>query len=638
MIAEWGVYSLIVGFIFALLGTLSTGVLLCPRFRCLENFVTPSVYGQCFFVLLSFLCLILCFVENDFSVAYVASNSNTHLPLHYKICAVWGSHEGSLLLWALILTGWMVTVAIYIENVDYKARMGILGVLSAINIGFLFLLLHTSNPFLRILPSNQEQGADLNPLLQDPAFVLHPPFLYLGYVGLAVPFAFAFVSLCLNNNLNNNFNWAPWARPFTLIAWAFLTIGILLGSWWAYYELGWGGWWFWDPVENASLMPWLVAGALVHALILSAKRQLFDSWAIFLALCAFILSLIGTFLVRSGVIASVHAFASDPKRGSFILVFLSAVMAIAFGLYFLRLFRNKHSPIRETHFLSKVSFLMLGNILLFIAAATILLGTLYPLGIEIVTGEKASVGPPYFNAVFIPIMIPLLLLMTFGPYIQWDQDSLKSIWQKAKKLIILLIVLGLASLLMPVPLSFLSKIGVLLGVWLVIASLYRIGKRSLNRWGMCMAHAGMGITVLGVVLTTALETEKTFKMAVGESVSVGEYQLNFLATHPIMGSNYRGIRGEFVLKKENKELVRLMPEKRFFMARNQTMTETAISPGLMQDFYLALGDLYGDNSWSLRFYIKPAVRWIWIGAFCVALGAFLSGIAGFRKHSKGLKA
>lgn len=648
MIPEFGLCSLIIAFGLALL----TAVLLPlavfkPQWAYCQGIAKPLALGQCFFVLLSFLILMFCFTTDNFSVLYVAQNSYSGLPLIYKICAVWGAHEGSLLLWALILSVWTVSVTCLTRANEQHVRLNsegfetasreralITGILSALQTGFLFLLLQTSNPFNRLLPFPAKEGIDLNPLLQDPGFVLHPPLLYLGYVGFAVPFAFVIAAMLLKDQ---SFQWARRARPWALLAWSFLTLGIILGSWWAYYELGWGGWWFWDPVENASFMPWLMGAALVHALLIASDQKIFSAWSILLALSAFILSLMGTFLVRSGVLSSVHAFASDPLRGIYILSFLGIVSLGSLGLY---LYRQPQSATRlPISFFSKQALLLLGNMILFVATLTVLLGTLYPLLIEVLSQEKISVGPPYFNSVFIPILVPALLLMAITPHLNWHSERWQQLRPKVQK--IGLIFVGLTVMWLIFFQRFFSLIatcGILLGIWVAVGTVFKLisykpfWRMPVQKWGMVLAHLGLSCVVLGITLTSSLESEKEFKIAVGQTVSMGQYQLLFHDLKEIAGTNFHGVEGNFVLKNQEKEIAQLYPQKRYFVPRNLPMTETAINAGFLRDFYLALGESLADGSWSVRFYIKPFVRWIWLGGLMIAVGAFLSALALFNRE------
>jgi cytochrome c-type biogenesis protein CcmF len=485
------------------------------------------------------------------------------------------------------------------------------------------------------LPFSPENGADLNPLLQDPGFILHPPLLYLGYVGFALPFAFALTALLLGDIQNN---WARWARPWALLAWGFLTLGIALGSWWAYYELGWGGWWFWDPVENASFMPWLMGAALTHALYVCVKRGIFASWSLLLAICVFVLSLMGTFLVRSGVLSSVHAFASSPQRGIYILGFLLVIILTSLAVYLTQIQKWPHSD--KKALFTKESFILLGNVILIVGTLTVLLGTLYPLGVEVFTHEKISVGPPYFNAVFIPIMFPLLLLMGFAPYFTWGALQTRWLYRKIKTFwpIGLCIILA-ASYVISHAFSVLAILGVLLGLWILLSTLlnffsyFKIKNNRLTfslpwqKWGMVFAHAGIAVSVLGMSLLTTLETERELKMSPGEIINVGGYDFLFQDIEDTKGPNYEGKKAAFIVKSQDKTIAQVFPEKRFFMPRELAISETAIHAGFLRDFYVALGEKLEIESWSVRLYIKPFIRWIWLGGLMIALGAGISGIA-----------
>jgi cytochrome c-type biogenesis protein CcmF len=632
IVPELGHFSLILALASTLVLVCASPLATNKKQEYLQHLTKPAVYSQCFFLSLAFITLTYCFMQNDFTVAYVAENSYSALPLIYKICAVWGAHEGSLLLWSFILSFWTLSFACS-RKINFKYQSMTLSVLGSINIGFLILLLHTSNPFDRLLPGAPLEGLDLNPLLQDPGFVLHPPILYMGYVGLAVPFALSITGLIY---WKDKFSWAAAARPWALLAWAFLTGGITLGSWWAYYELGWGGWWFWDPVENASFMPWLLGAGFVHALIMSSKSEQFNAWCTFLAISTFLLSLLGTFLVRSGIISSVHAFASDPLRGTFILGFLSLVMFLSYGLYVYRF--SQASLSKKVPFLSKESFLYLGNILFLVATLTVLLGTLYPLITEVLWDEKISVGPPYFNQVFVPLMLPILLLMPIAPFVSWNQETLDRLKQKLMPIGIIFGLLVLALLLFLYnKFALLSLIGILLGGWVVVATLgklvnqIRLQQFHFKFSGMFFAHLGIGIATLGITLTSVLETEQDLSLSVGTSVKVGQYHFTFNALDDVIGPNFQGKRGEFTIAKQGKTIATLYPEKRFFIPRNLPMTETAIKAGWLRDFYIALGEPLEDGAWTVRLYIKPFIRWIWFGGIMIALGAALSSLNTFRQ-------
>jgi cytochrome c-type biogenesis protein CcmF len=575
----------------------------------------------------SFLCLTYAFYTNDFSVMYVAQHSNSQLPVMYRISAVWGGHEGSLLLWLLMLCGWMMAVSIFSRQLPDVMVSRVLGVLALIAVGFLLFMLITSNPFARLsdIPAD---GRDLNPLLQDPGLVFHPPMLYMGYVGLAIPFAFSIAAL-LNGRLDAA--WARWTRPWATAAWICLTIGIALGSWWAYYELGWGGWWFWDPVENASFLPWLVSTALIHSLAVTEKRGLFRSWTIMLSLIAFSLSLLGTFLVRSGVLTSVHAFATDPKRGVFILLFLAVVVGGS-----LILFAARSGKVRAGGSFSLVSretFLLVNNVLLTTAAAAVLLGTLYPLIIDALNLGKLSVGPPYFNAVFAPIMTPVLLFMVIGSYARWKNDTVANLSQKLRPIAIVSVLLGCSAPLLAGAWSALVAMGLTLSIWIVLASavqIYRQLKDTANwkstpisYWGMHVAHIGIAVCVVGITMVKGYETEKDVRMTIGDTVEVGGYTFRLTGINQVPGPNYNADRGSVELIKEGHVLRVLHPEKRTYFSSTMPMTEAAIDSSPTRDVYVSLGErLEGDGkpAWAMRVYHKPFITWIWMGCFLMAIG------------------
>ena len=614
IIPELGLFSLVLAFLLAC-------VLALSPFIVSNNRTAGLLWGQFAFVLLGFSTLILCFLQNNFSVNYVASNSYTDLPFIYKFCATWGAHEGSLLLWILMLTGW----ALLLKPFQNRSSEAVLGGICA---GFLFILLQTSNPFLRILPEYPAQGIDLNPLLQDPGFIIHPPFLYLGYVGFAIPFACSIGALLKRDQTEA---WVKMARPFALMAWGFLTIGIALGSWWAYYELGWGGWWFWDPVENASLMPWLMGGALCHALMLASHRKQYLGWCHLLAIGTFILSLMGTFLVRSGMISSVHAFAADPKRGIYILVFLFAIMMGSFLLYTLRW--RSVSVSQKEEILSKGSGILLGNILLVVMTFTVLLGTLYPLFMEVIAQKRMSVGGPYFQTMFMPLVAALLLCMSIVPYIHWEKERFISLLMRFKNSTVLLIIVGIF-ICLKLPFG-LQGMGLVLAAGLIMATLGKVlQKRQRANWGMVLAHIGLAISIMGMILVNHLESEQEMRLAIGQSVSVGQTKFTFQQVERKQGPNYEGRRGHFLIAEKSKPPKNLYPEKRYFQARELVMTETAILPGFLKDYYIALGELYDDDTWSVKIYVKPFVRWIWLGALFIAFGAFYSGFCSWQQMRK----
>ncbi len=577
-------------------------------------------------IAIAFCCLTASFIDNDFSVLYVAQHSNSRLPLEYRIAGVWGGHEGSLLLWVLMLSLWALAVAAFSRSLpdDMVARVeGVLGLVAA---GFLLFILATSSPFERLLPAAQD-GRDLNPLLQDPGLIFHPPMLYMGYVGFSVAFAFA-ISALLSGRLVAA--WVCWLRPWGPAAWIFLTLGIGLGSIWAYYELGWGGWWFWDPVENASFMPWLVGTALIHSLAVTEKRGSFKNWTVLLAIGAFSLSLLGTFLVRSGVLSSVHAFASDPKRGVFILVFLAVVVGASLTLFAWR--APKVSLGGAFALVSRETLLLINNVLLLSAAGAVLLGTLYPLVIDALNLGKLSVGPPYFNAVFAPLMVPLLFLMAVGPVARWKQANIADIVRPLRGAFTLAVIAGVAVPFAAGEWSAGVALGIGLAMWIAGSSVVQIIARTKSGlpprafWGMHMAHVGMAVTLVGIVMVKHYETERDVRMAPGDTVAAGSYTIRFLGVEDAPGPNYTAARGNLELLKDGALVMPLHPEKRKYLSSAMPMTEAFIDPGLTRDIYVSLGDPLegGDKAWSVRVYYKPFVSWIWAGAVFMALGGLLA--------------
>ncbi|MDD5180548.1 MAG: heme lyase CcmF/NrfE family subunit, partial [Gallionellaceae bacterium] len=569
-----------------------------------------------------------------FSVLYVAQHSNSQLPAHYRFAALWGGHEGSLLLWAFILTLWTVAVAQFSRHLPDEMVARVLGVMGLVSVGFLLFMLFTSDPFDRLLPAAAD-GRDLNPLLQDPGLVFHPPMLYMGYVGFSVAFAFAIAAL-LGGQLDAT--WARWSRPWTTIAWIFMTAGIALGSWWAYYELGWGGWWFWDPVENASFMPWLVGTALVHSLAVTEKRGAFKSWTVLLAIGAFSLSLMGTFLVRSGVLTSVHAFATDPRRGIFILSFLVVVIGASLLLFAWRAPRIGLGG--KFDIVSRESMLLANNVMLSVAAASVFLGTLYPLFMDALGFGKLSVGPPYFNTVFVPLMVPMVLMMGLGPIARWKQASLPDMWTRIRwAFAASLLIAALLPLVMG-KWTPLIGLGVLLAFWVFTTALLDLRKRvgregglmqrlksqTLGYYGMQLAHIGVGIFILGVTLVKGYETERDVRMNVGDTVKAGGYEFRFDGVREQPGPNYVASRGQISVNKNGQLVTRLYPEKRQYNTSSMPMTEAAIDPGLLGDLYVSLGESIPDSNgaWSVRVYIKPFVDWIWAGCLLMGLGGILA--------------
>jgi cytochrome c-type biogenesis protein CcmF len=629
MIAELGHFSLILALCMAaILGTLP----IIGASRAIAGWVAvarPAAYALVLFMIIAYGCLTYGFLTHDFSIAYVATNSNTALPFLYLISGVWGAHEGSLLLWALVLSCWTALVALFSRNIPETTVARVLGVMGLVAVGFILFLLLTSNPFERLFPVPVE-GRDLNPLLQDPGLAIHPPMLYMGYVGFSVAFAFAIAAL-LEGRLDAA--WARWSRPWTNIAWMFLTLGIALGSWWAYYELGWGGWWFWDPVENASFMPWLVGTALIHSLAATEKRGVFKTWTVLLAIFAFSLSLLGTFLVRSGVLTSVHAFASDPARGLFILVFLAVVVGGSLLLYAVRAPYVKSSATFEL--VSKESVILLNNVLLVVTAASILLGTLYPLIIDALGLGKISVGPPYFNAVFIPLMAPLSIAVGLGVLLRWKRDDIKTVALRVRWAIL---ICAAGGLLIPLVMPFYSwaaVLGMTLALWTaaisILAFMDRTGARGFSWqrlrsvpagfYGMTLAHLGIAVFVVGITFTTVYSVERDVRMAPGETLDMSGYLFEFHGVRQSEGPNYRAEQAFVTVSHKGAQVAKLEPQKRVYRVQTMPMTEAAIDAGLFRDLFVAIGEPLGnEGAWSLRIYYKSFIRWIWLGAVFMAAG------------------
>ena len=630
MIPEFGHFALILALGLALIQS-SVPLLGAARQRSeWMALARPMAVGQFVFVAAAFVVLAHAFYMDDFSVRYVALNSNSALPTPYKIAAVWGSHEGSLLLWILILSGWTLGVAAASRGLPEAFAARVLGVLGLVSVGMLLFTLLTSNPFDRLFPPPVD-GNDLNPLLQDPALVIHPPILYMGYVGLSVPFAFSVAAL-LTGSLNAA--WARWTRPWTVAAWMFLTVGIALGSWWAYYELGWGGWWFWDPVENASFMPWLAGTALIHSLAVTERRGIFKSWTLLLAIAAFSLSLLGTFLVRSGILVSVHAFASDPARGLFILLLLTVITGGSLLLYAVRARHMRDEG--GFRLISRESFLLVNNILLMAATAVVLLGTLYPLFSDALGMGKPSVGPPYFNIAFLIPMLPLAVFVGAGMHSIWQQMSPGLLARRLRLPAAIALTLGV---ILPWLLfdgaGLMTVIGVILGCWLVAASLYdpvrrvlrrTTGARPLSRGqlGMILAHLGVGVFILGVTVTSSFSIETDAAAAPGDRREVGGYEFIFRSVRDVQGPNFEAVEGEFEVRRDGSLVTILRPQKRVYRVQQSPMTETAIDAGWRRDLLVALGDPLGDGAWSLRIQYRPLIRFIWLGALIMALGGLVA--------------
>ena len=595
----------------------------------------PAAQGQFLFVAIAYVLLTTAFVNNDFSMLVVAQHSNSQLPTPYRIAAVWGGHEGSMLMWVLMLCLWGVAVSIFSQRLPSAFVARVLGVMGLLGTGFLSFLLFTSNPFARLLPAAAE-GRDLNPLLQDPGMVIHPPMLYMGYVGFSVAFAFAIAAL-LSGRLDAT--WARWSRPWTTVAWMFLTLGIAIGSWWAYYELGWGGWWFWDPVENASFLPWLVGTALIHSLAVTEKRGAFRSWTVLLAIFAFSFSLLGTFLVRSGVLTSVHAFATDPKRGIYILGFLVAVVGGSLTLFAVRAPKVGLGGRFST--VSRESLLLGNNVLLAVAAASVLLGTLYPLLLDALELGKISVGPPYFEAVFVPLMAPAVFLMGVGPLARWKDAPVPDLAKRLRWALVAAAVAAGVSLASGG--SLLSSFGVLLAAWVAGTTLVAVLERTRNlqgsylsrlarlprllprgEWGMLMAHFGVGVFIFGVTMVKTWEAEKDVKMQPGDTATLGGYSFRMESIGEYTGPNYLGLRAVVQISRDGKEVTTMHPEKRLYTAQGMPMTEAGINTGFTRDLYVSIGENIGGDAFAVRLQVKPFVDWIWGGALLMALGGLLA--------------
>ena len=640
MIAEIGLFSMVLALLFAIMLVVVPTLGLWFKKPALQATSRVYVCGQFAFIALAYCCLTLCFLRNDFTVAYVLTNSSISLPWFYKLCAVWGGHEGSMLLWVAILSLWMLAVNFFSKHLDEAIRVRVLVVLGALSVGFILFLLSTSNPFTRQFHVLNSQGRDLNPLLQDPGFLFHPPMLYMGYVGFSVAFSFAIAALWLGRVESS---WARWTRPWTLAAWCCLTAGITLGSWWAYRELGWGGWWFWDPVENASFMPWLVGTALLHSLIVCEQRQQFIAWTLLLAISAFSLSLIGTFLVRSGVLTSVHAFAVDPQRGLYILVFLLVVIGGSLLLFALRA-QSLQRQINPDP-VSRESALLLNNVFLAVIMLTVLMGTVYPLLIDGLGLGKLSVGAPYFNAVFIPLMIPVLILMGLGVHLNWQRDNLKKVFSK-------LSIIGLLSLILPIVILLVLGravngsifLGLALAFWVILSTFkalwIRIKQRGITAisqsfWGMVVAHCGVAATVLGITISSGYGIQDDVKMSPGNTTTLAGFEIKFVSESGLNESNYHGSRAHFQIVSTNRHKD-IYPEKRIYNVGKMAMTDSAIDVTPFRDIYIALGEPLDEDAWSVRLYYKPFVRWIWGGGFLILIGGLLA-LTDRRYYTQSLK-
>ncbi len=632
MIPEFGHFALVVALVCAIIQSVLP---LIGTFLNIPNMIVvarPAAQAQFLALAVSFACLMYSFVVHDFSVAYVANNSNTNLPLIYRVSAVWGAHEGSLLLWALVLSIWSFAVTLFSRQVPTLMLSRVVSIMGWISIGFLLFMIMTSNPFERIFPA-PAQGRDLNPLLQDFGLAIHPPMLYMGYVGFSVAFAFAIAAMW-GNRLDSA--WARWSRPWTNVAWIFLTLGITLGSWWAYYELGWGGWWFWDPVENASFMPWLVGTALIHSLAVTDKRSSFKSWTALLAIFTFSLSLLGTFLVRSGVLTSVHAFASDPERGVFILIFLALVVGASLALFAFR------APMIKSHsqfsMLSRETALLLNNVILVVLAIGILGGTLFPIFTVALDLGKYSVGFPFFNFIFVLLGTPLAILLGFGQLLRWKKDNTNAQLKRLIPFVISFVLSVICVLLMPY-FSFYALLGLTLAWWVLIMTVISFMKRyktqslSLNTlkktppsyYGTHIAHFGVVIFCIGITLTSNYSSKKDVLLKPGESYTMDTYTYTFNGAKRVTGPNYRGHEGDVVITKNDSVITTLKPQKRIYYSQQNPMTEAAIDAGITRDLFVALGESRGqEGAWTLRLYHKPFIRWIWLGAVIMSLGGLIA--------------
>ena len=627
MIVEIGHFALILAACVALVqgvlplaGTLNDN----QRWQALAK---PAATLQFLLIAFSFAVLAHGALTDDFSIKYIAGHSNSLLPTQYKFASVWGGHEGSLLLWMLMLSGWTLAVAIFSRTLPLAMVARVIGILGLVSTGFLMFILITSSPFERLLPAPAD-GKDLNPLLQDPGLVIHPPMLYMGYVGFSVAFAFA-VSALLSGRMDAA--WARWSRPWTIVAWIFMTAGIALGSWWAYYELGWGGWWFWDPVENASLMPWLFGTALIHALMVTDKRGGFKAWSVLLAIGAFSLSLLGTFLVRSGVLTSVHAFASDPKRGVFILIFLAVVVGVSLTLFAWR--APKATLGGKMGLVSRESMLIANSVLLVVATGAVLLGTIYPLIVDALNLGKLSVGAPYFNAVFVPLMVPVVFLMVPGGIAHWREARWAQLGHDLRLPALAAVVAGVAIWTLTERGTWLTGMGMALATWVVVGLLMQIfirmkkpGRIPPSFWGMHLAHLGIAVITVGITMVKSYEVERDVRMGLSDTVTIENYSFELTGVLDVDGPNYKALRGDVKVTKDGKYLEMLYPEKRKYFSSAMPMTEAGIDSGLFRDLYVSLGEpIEGERlQWSVRVFYKPFVSWLWYGAILMVLGGLLA--------------
>jgi cytochrome c-type biogenesis protein CcmF len=637
MIAEWGQLALLGALLISIIQGVLPMIGASSGNQQLMKVGSTAATAQFLMVATAFALLTWAFVTQDFSVEYVARNSNSQLPMQYRYSAVWGAHEGSLLLWELILCLWTFAVALFSRSLPDDFRARVLGVLGWVSFGFLLFIIFTSNPFGRLLPAAVD-GLDLNPLLQDPGLIIHPPMLYMGYVGFSVSFAFAVASL-LGKQVSRD--WVRWSRPWSHVAWSFLTLGIALGSWWAYYELGWGGWWFWDPVENASFMPWLVGTALIHSQAVTEKRGAFRNWTLILSISAFSLSLLGTFLVRSGVLTSVHAFASDPTRGVFILIYLCIIVGGSLLLFAIR----APGMVQDGKFagMSRETMLLINNLLFAVLAAMVLTGTLYPLLLDALDAGKISVGPPYFGTLFSLLLIPLVILLPIGFNARWQKDEIGRLLREVRVPGLIALIAAVATAVLLPDSGGWGIAAVSGGFWVMSASIAYYLKRKLSmpgRWpsrsetGMTLAHFGVGLFLIGAMLTNTISSEKHLRMETGDSFELAGYSFVFEGTRVVQGPNYTADEGEFIVYRSGERITALYPQKRNYTKGKQVMSEAAIDPGLTRDLYVSLGESLDEKgqAWAIRLYHKPFIRFIWLGALMMMAGGFLA--ASDRRYRK----
>ncbi|MFY0989462.1 heme lyase CcmF/NrfE family subunit [Halomonas sp. C05BenzN] len=635
MIPEIGHFALIIALLLAVVQAVMPLAGAATRRPLWMAYARPMAAGQFLFVAVAYACLTASYMLDDFSVANVANNSNSMLPWYYKASAVWGNHEGSVLLWSLMLAGWGYFAARFSRELPRDMVARVIGVMGLVCVGFLLFILVTSNPFERLLPNMPQDGADLNPLLQDFGLIVHPPMLYMGYVGFSVVFAFAIAAL-LGGRLDAA--WTRWARPWTNLAWAFLTVGIALGSWWAYYELGWGGWWFWDPVENASLLPWLTGTALMHSLAVTEKRGAFKSWTVLLAITTFSLSLLGTFLVRSGVLTSVHAFANDPSRGFFILVLLGITVGLSLLIFALRAPRVSHKV--GFTWLSRDALLLINNIMLVIMTVTVLMGTVYPLLLDALNLGKISVGPPYFNALFVPLTVIMCVFMGLGPLSRWKRMDGRELWRRLWWAALAAVLIGgLIPVFYGAEWNLWVALGFVTALWIVLpmlrdlhdktrnapTRLAGLKKLSLAYWGMQLGHLGVAVTIIGVAVVSNYNIERNVRMGPGDSVQVAGYTFTMTELTSRRGANFLADRALIEVQRgESRRSFTMTPEKRLYIARGMPMTQVALRPGLFRDLYVAMGEDLEDGTWAMRVQYKPFVRWLWLGALLMAAGGILA--------------